>query len=152
VDAVGRGDATAPPRLLGCQAKGAAPIVTGVLLDDPETVATAIRIGRPVRFAEAREAVTRSEGAAVAVSDEEILAAFKRLASEAGVFCEPASAATLAGLIEARRTGLIEEGARVVCVLTGHGLKDPDTAVAQSVVPVRSGAGYADVERAILGA
>jgi threonine synthase len=152
VDAVGRGEATAPPRLLGCQAKGAAPIVTGRLVDEPETVATAIRIGRPVRFAEAREAVTRSEGAAVAVPDDEILAAFRRLASGAGVFCEPASAATLAGLIEARRSGLVEEGARVVCVLTGHGLKDPDTAVAQSVVPVRSGAAYADVERAILGA
>jgi threonine synthase len=103
-----------------------------------------------VRFQEAREAVSESEGAAIAVTDEQILAAFNRLPETEGVFCEPASAASLAGLVRARDEGLVEEGARVVCVLTGHGLKDPDTAVAQTVAPVAVGRGYADVEAAVL--
>ena len=81
----------------------------------------------------------------------EILAAFRRLPESEGVFCEPASAASLAGLVQARAQGLIEDGARVVCILTGHGLKDPDTAVAQTVAPFAAGAGYAAVEAAVLG-
>jgi threonine synthase len=145
-----RGEATRPPHLLACQAAGAAPIVRGAPVDDPETVATAIRIGRPVRFEEARAAITRSEGAALAIPDEDILAAFRRLPAETGVFCEPASASTLAGVIEARRRGIMEEGARVVCVLTGHGLKDPDTAVSQSQAPLRCEASLAAIERAVL--
>ncbi len=123
----------------------------GSFVEHPETVATAIRIGRPVRFQEAKEAVTTSEGAALAVTDDEILAAFRRLPESEGVFCEPASAASLAGLVQARAQGLIEDGARVVCILTGHGLKDPDTAVAQTVAPFAAGAGYAAVEAAVLG-
>jgi threonine synthase len=150
-ESLDRGDATRPPRLLGCQAAGAAPIVHGELVDHPDTVATAIRIGRPVRFREAREAITASEGAAISVTDDEILAAFRRLPATEGVFCEPASAASLAGLVKARAEGLVEDGARVVCILTGHGLKDPDTAVAQSPPPIVAGAGYAAVEAAILG-
>jgi threonine synthase len=149
-DSLQRGDAVTPPRLLGCQAAGAAPLVSGSMVDHPETIATAIRIGRPVRFQEAREAVSESEGAALAVTDEQILAAFNRLPETEGVFCEPASAASLAGLVRARDEGLVEEGARVVCILTGHGLKDPDTAVAQTLAPVAVGAGYQAVEAAVL--
>ncbi len=104
-ESLDRGDASRPPRLLACQAAGAAPIVTGSLVDHPDTIATAIRIGRPVRFTEAREAVTASEGGALAVTDEEILAAFRRLPETEGVFCEPASAASLAGLVKARARG-----------------------------------------------
>ena len=85
------------------------------------------------------------------MTDEQILAAFKRLPETEGVFCEPASAASLAGLVRAREQGLVEEGARVVCILTGHGLKDPDTAVAQTVAPIRSRSGYDAVEAAVLG-
>jgi threonine synthase len=150
-ESLDRGDASHPPRLLACQAAGAAPIVSGSLVDHPDTIATAIRIGRPVRFSEAREAVTASEGGALAVTDDEILAAFRRLPETEGVFCEPASAASLAGLVKARAEGLVEDGARVVCILTGHGLKDPDTAVAQSAAPLVVGAGYDAVEAAILG-
>jgi threonine synthase len=150
-ESLDRGDASRPPRLLGCQAAGAAPIVHGELVDHPDTIATAIRIGRPVRFREAREAITASEGAAISVTDEEILAAFRRLPATEGVFCEPASAASLAGLVKARAEGLVEDGARVVCILTGHGLKDPDTAVSQSPPPIVAGAGYAAIEAAILG-
>ena len=151
MEALERGDAPAPPRLLGCQAAGAAPIVHGQMVDRPQTVATAIRIGRPVRFDEARAALTRSEGRALALEDEQILAAFRRLPVEEGVFCEPASAASFAGLVEARRLGIVEPGALVVCVLTGHGLKDSDTAVAQVDEPLRTSAGYDDIEAAVLG-
>ena len=150
-EALDRGDATRPPALLGCQAAGAAPLVTGAPVERPETVATAIRIGRPVRFEEAREALTRSEGLAVALEDERILAAFRLLPEREGVFCEPASAASVAGLVEAIGRGAVAPGSTVVCVLTGHGLKDPDTAVAQAGEPLRCGAAYEDVEAAILG-
>jgi threonine synthase len=150
-DSLARGEATRPPRLLGCQAAGAAPLVTGTFVDRPETVATAIRIGKPVRYDEAKTAITESEGGAVAVSDEQILVAFRRLPETEGVFCEPASAASLAGLVAARAQGLVEDGARVVCILTGHGLKDPDTAVAQTPPPYAAGRGYEAVEAAVLG-
>jgi threonine synthase len=125
--------------------------VTGSFVERPDTIATAIRIGKPVRYSEARAAVTESEGAALSVTDEQILAAFRRLPETEGVFCEPASAASLAGLIEARTQGLVEDGARVVCILTGHGMKDPDTAVAQTPVPAVAGRDYASVEAAVLG-
>ena len=104
-----------------------------------------------MRFDEARAALTRSEGRALALEDEQILEAFRRLPAEEGIFCEPASAASLAGLVEARRSGLIEPGARVVCILTGHGLKDPETAVAQVEPPQQAGARYEEIEAAILG-
>jgi threonine synthase len=125
------GRATRLPRLLGFQAAGAAPIVQGRVVDKPETVATAIRIGNPASWYGATAAASESGGAIAAVSDEQILDAYRFLASEESVFCEPASAASVAGLL----AGAVPEGSRVVCVLTGHGLKDPDVAISQVEVP-----------------
>ncbi len=121
------------PRMYGFQAAGAAPLVTGAPVAAPETVASAIRIGNPARWEQAMDAMTSSGGAVQAVSDEQILAAYSLLAREEGVFCEPASAASVAGLL-AHGAG---DAQRVACVLTGHGLKDPDTALAQvgGVIP-----------------
>jgi threonine synthase len=135
------------PRMLGFQAEGAAPLVRGAPVAHPETVASAIRIGNPARWEEAMAAMTDSEGAIDMVSDGEILAAYRWLASREGVFCEPASAASVAGLL---RHGA-GAARRVVCVLTGHGLKDPQTALEQSgsVVPCAPELGA--VEQAILG-
>ena len=119
------------PRLYGYQAEGAAPLVRGAPVEQPETVASAIRIGNPARWEDAMDAVTSSRGEVRAVSDEEILEAYEFLGACEGVFCEPASAASVAGLLRHGAEG------RVVCVLTGHGLKDPTTAMAQagSVIP-----------------
>ncbi|MHB8505120.1 MAG: pyridoxal-phosphate dependent enzyme, partial [Acidimicrobiales bacterium] len=125
------GRLTRLPRMLGFQAAGAAPIVLGHPVDSPETVATAIRIGRPASWYGATAAASESGGAIEAVTDEEILAAYRLLATEESVFCEPASAASVAGLL---RHG-VTSGATVVCVLTGHGLKDPDVAIGQIAVP-----------------
>src|ERR671927_249504 len=121
------------PKMLGFQAEGAAPLVLGRRVERPETVASAIRIGNPARWEEAMAAVTQSGGGIEAVSDNEILAAYRLLASREGIFCEPASAASVAGLLKHGARG----ASRVVCVLTGHGLKDPQTALEQSgsVVP-----------------
>jgi len=126
-----RGRISRLPRMLGFQARGAAPIVLGHPVERPETIATAIRIGRPASWHGATAAASESGGAITAVSDEEILAAYRFLAEEESVFCEPASAASVAGLLA---TGA-PPGARVVCVLTGHGLKDPDIAIGQIAVP-----------------
>ena len=119
------------PRLYGFQAEGAAPLVHGAPVEAPETVASAIRIGNPARWEEAMGAFTGSRGQVRAVSDEQILDAYDLLAAREGVFCEPASAASVAGLLANGAEG------RVVCVLTGHGLKDPQTAMnrAASVIP-----------------
>src|SRR5439155_21759784 len=111
------------PRMFGFQAEGAAPLVHGAPVENPETVASAIRIGNPARWEEAMDAVTSSRGEIRAVSDAEILDAYSLLGSREGVFCEPASAASVAGLLKYGASG------RVVCVLTGHGLKDPTTAI-----------------------
>ncbi len=121
------------PRMLGFQAEGAAPLVRGEPVAQPETVASAIRIGNPARWEEAMGAVTGSRGAMRAVSDDEILDAWRLLAQREGVFCEPASAAAVAGLLRHGAQG----AGRIVCVLTGHGLKDPQTALdrAGAVVP-----------------
>ena len=119
------------PRLLGVQAEGAAPIVQGKRVDDPRTVATAIRIGDPASWAGATAASSESGGAIVAVSDTQILEAWRRLASEDSVFCEPASAAGIAGLVQ-EGPGDAEI---VVCVVTGHGLKDPEVAMAHAAPP-----------------
>ena len=134
----------AAPRMHGYQAEGAAPIVEGRPVEAPETVASAIRIGNPARWEEATDAVTASRGEIRAVSDEEILDAYRFIGSREGVFCEPASAASVAGLLRYGAEG------RVVCVLTGHGLKDPDTAIAHagSVVPCEPE--IERVERAVL--
>jgi threonine synthase len=119
------------PRMLGFQAAGAAPLVAGHPIDNPETVATAIRIGRPASWYGATAAAAESGGGIAAVTDDEILAAYRYLAQEESVFCEPASAASVAGLL---KTG-VDPGSTVVCVLTGHGLKDPDIAISQIAVP-----------------
>jgi threonine synthase len=115
------------PRMLGFQAEGAAPLVVGHDVDHPETVATAIRIGRPASKYGALAAAAESGGGIYAVSDDEILGAYRLLASAEGVFCEPASAASVAGLLKVG----VPPGSTAVCVLTGHGLKDPDTAIGQ---------------------
>lgn len=117
------------PKMMGFQAQGAAPIVRGHVVDQPQTVATAIRIGNPASWKLAEQAVEESSGAIRMVTDEEILDAYQALAKEEGVFCEPASAASVAGLTKCSQAGLFPEGATVVCTLTGHGLKDPDIAV-----------------------
>jgi threonine synthase len=126
------GRATRTPAMFGFQAEGAAPIVLGHPVEHPETVATAIRIGNPASWRAAEAAASESGGAILAVSDEEILSAYRFLAGTEAVFCEPASAASVAGLLKAG----VPEGTRtVVCTLTGHGLKDPDRAIAQIAVP-----------------
>lgn len=117
------------PKMMGFQAQGAAPIVRGHVVEQPQTVATAIRIGNPASWKLAVQAVEESSGAIQMVTDEEILDAYQALAKEEGVFCEPASAASVAGLTKCSQAGLFPEGATVVCTLTGHGLKDPDIAV-----------------------
>ncbi len=120
------GRIAARPRMWGFQAAGAAPFVLGHPVDRPETVASAIRIGRPASWDLAWTAVRESGGAFEAVTDEELLAARTLLAQEEGVFVEPSSAAPIAGLLKRSREGRLPDGAVVACVLTGHGLKDPD--------------------------
>ncbi|MEI6736524.1 MAG: threonine synthase [Actinomycetes bacterium] len=126
------GKITKLPKMWGFQAAGSAPIVLGHRVDDPETIATAIRIGNPASWAPALLAVDESHGAIRAVTDEEILSAWAWLAKTEGVFCEPASAATIAGLIKFG----VPANSKVVCVLTGNGLKDPDTAVNSASAPI----------------
>src|SRR3954469_22570916 len=142
----GFGEAGMAPRMLGFQAEGAAPLVRGAPVERPETVASAIRIGNPARWEEAMAAVTQSGGGIEAVSDDEILAAYRLLAAREGIFCEPASAASVAGLLKHGARG----AARVVCVLTGHGLKDPQTALEQSGSVVPCEPSLEAVEQAIL--
>lgn len=117
------------PKMFGFQAAGAAPIVDGHPIDNPQTVATAIRIGNPASWQGATDAVKESEGHIGKVTDEEILAAYKMIARTEGIFVEPACAAPLAGLIKAVQAGQIPEGSLVAATMTGHGLKDPDTAI-----------------------
>jgi threonine synthase len=135
------------PRMLGFQAAGAAPLVAGARVARPETVASAIRIGNPARWEEAMGAFTASRGAVRAVTDAQILAAYRFLAATEGVFCEPASAASVAGLLEHGADG----AQRIACVLTGHGLKDPQTALDQAGAVVPCEPELAAVERAVLG-
>jgi threonine synthase len=130
----GFGESETAPILYGFQAEGAAPLVVGHPIESPETVASAIRIGNPARWEEAMDAVTASRGRIAAVSDEQILDAYRFLASREGVFCEPASAASIAGLIAHGLPAAndVPPPENVVCVLTGHGLKDPDTALGKA--------------------
>jgi threonine synthase len=137
---------SATPRLFGFQAEGAAPLVHGAPVERPETVASAIRIGNPARWEEAMDAFTSSRGQVRAVSDDEILDAYRFLAAGEGVFCEPASAASVAGLLKFGADG----ASRVACVLTGHGLKDPQTALDQADPVVPCDPELADLERAVL--
>ncbi|MBM3673577.1 MAG: threonine synthase [Actinobacteria bacterium] len=125
------GRAGRTPRMLGWQAQGASPIVRGEPVAHPETVATAIRIGNPASWEGALAARDESGGAIGMVSDDEILAAYRELAATEGLFVEPASAASVAGMRKAAASGLVEAGERVVCTVTGHGLKDPQTAIGQ---------------------
>ncbi|ANJ66641.1 threonine synthase [Halothiobacillus diazotrophicus] len=119
------------PKMIGYQAAGSAPFIRGAMVDHPETVATAIRIGHPQSWDRAWKVMSESGGWFAEVTDLEILAAQRMLTQYEGIFCEPASAASLAGLIKDIQAGKIEEGATVVLTLTGNGLKDPDTAIAQ---------------------
>jgi threonine synthase len=135
----------AAPRMYGFQAEGAAPLVRGAPVENPETVASAIRIGNPARWEEAMDAFTSSRGEVRAVSDDEILGAYAFLGEREGVFCEPASAAAVAGLLRYGAEG------RVVCVLTGHGLKDPTTALSSAAPVMPCEPRLEDVERAVLG-
>ena len=142
---------THTPQMFGFQAEGAAPIVQGHIVENPETIASAIRIGNPASWQPAVEARDESGGMIDAVTDEEILAAYKLLARLEGIFCEPASAASVAGLIKCVNNGLIPRDKVVVCVLTGTGLKDPDLANQIADIPLRELSAESDeVERVIL--
>jgi threonine synthase len=137
----------ARPRMFGFQAEGAAPLVRGAPVEHPETVASAIRIGNPARWEQAMDAMTASGGGVAAVSDEQILAAYRLLAAGEGIFCEPASAASVAGLLAHG----VRDCRRVACVLTGHGLKDPDTALSQVGAVMPCAPELAAIEDAVLG-
>jgi threonine synthase len=142
----------AAPILYGFQAEGAAPLVHGEPVAQPETIASAIRIGNPARWEDAMAAFTSSRGRVAAVSDEQILDAYRLLASREGVFCEPASAASVAGILAHGLPAAAdggEEPATIVCVLTGHGLKDPDTALSKAPSVIGCEAELAAVEQAV---
>ncbi len=139
-------EAGTSPRMLGFQAAGAAPLVHGAPVPHPETIASAIRIGNPARWEDAMDAMTSSGGAIRAVTDEQILDAYRILAREEGIFCEPASAASVAGLL----THGAPHVRRVVCVLTGHGLKDPQTALAQAGAVIPCEPEIEAIEQAVL--
>jgi len=123
------------PKMLGFQAAGSAPIVLGHPVKDPHTIATAIKIGNPASWKQAEAARDESGGLIDMVTDDEILAAYKLLAAKEGVFVEPASAASVAGIMKLSKKGYFKKAARIVCILTGHGLKDPDRAIASIEKP-----------------
>ena len=129
------GTATKRPRMFGFQASGAAPLVHGAPVAKPQTIATAIRIGNPASWDLAIAARDESGGVIHSVTDRQILAAYRLLAREEGVFVEPASAASVAGLLQAHEQGLVDAGRKVVCTVTGNGLKDPDWAIAGAPAP-----------------
>ncbi len=135
------------PRMIGFQAAGAAPMVLGRVVEEPHTVATAIRIGNPASWQAALQTIEESVGMVDMVTDEDILTAYALVAAEEGVFCEPASAASVAGVIKMNRAGLLNEGEAIVCTLTGHGLKDADTAISISRQPQTVKATREDVAR-----
>ncbi|MBI5047695.1 MAG: threonine synthase [Deltaproteobacteria bacterium] len=130
-----RGVTDSLPKMMGFEAEGSAPIVRGHPIKNPETIASAIRIGNPSSWENAVKAKDESGGIIDMVSDDEIIYAYKLLARE-GVFCEPASAASLAGVIKMHKKGIFKNGDTIVCTLTGHGLKDPDTAIKSSDKPI----------------
>ena len=136
---------------MGFQAAGAAPIVNDAVVESPETVASAIRIGNPASWNAAKAAVQFSGGRIDSVTDEEILAAYKLMAAKEGVFVEPASAAALAGLIKMVQAGRVEAGSIVTATMTGHGLKDPDTAVANANVEATTVDPNTDAVKAAIG-
>jgi threonine synthase len=129
------GNSTILPRMFGFQAAGAAPIVTGNVVEQPSTIATAIRIGNPASWTKALDARDQSGGLISAVTDRDILNAYRLLAREVGVFVELGSAASVAGLLQQASAGTIPAGAKVVCTVTGHGLKDPEWAISTAPSP-----------------
>ncbi|HNW25573.1 MAG TPA: threonine synthase [Candidatus Gastranaerophilaceae bacterium] len=128
---------TKTPKMMGFEAEGAASIVKGERILKPETIATAIRIGNPASWKQAEDARNESGGVINFVTDDEIIYAYKLIASTEGILAEPASAASVAGVIKAKKLGLIEEGSKIVCILTGNGLKDPDSAIKYSASQVK---------------
>jgi threonine synthase len=128
-------NSTQLPKMFGFQASGAAPIVNGQVVQEPSTIATAIRIGNPASWTKALDARDTSGGLIAAVTDREILSAYRLLAREVGVFVELASAASVAGLLQQSEAGLVPAGSRVVCTVTGHGLKDPEWAISTAPSP-----------------
>lgn len=138
------------PKMVGYQAAGSAPFMRGEMVDDPDTVATAIRIGHPQSWDKAWKVKEESVGWFDECVDEEILKTQKLLAMNEGIFCEPASATSLAGALKDIETGKIPEGSKIVCTLTGHGLKDPDTAIKQSAPVLTVKATRKEVTKAIL--
>jgi threonine synthase len=143
------GLATKRPRMWGFQAEGAAPIVRGHVVEKPETIATAIRIGNPASWEFATQARDESGGLIDMVSDAEILDAYRYLASHEAVFVEPASAASVAGLLKMHAAGKLDAGQKVVCTVTGNGLKDPQWALAEAADPVVISADVLSAARAI---
>jgi len=137
------------PRMMGFQAAGAAPIVLGHVVEKPKTIATAIRIGNPASWAQAVKATQESNGKIDLVTDEEIVEAYRMVAALEGVFCEPASAASVAGIAKMHKAGMFQEGESAVCTLTGHGLKDVDIAIAVSQKPTTIRANMEDVVRVL---
>ena len=125
------------PKMMGFEAEGAAAIVKGERIMNPETIATAIRIGNPASWEKAEKARDESKGIINYVTDEEIIEAYKLIAGNEGILCEPASAASVAGVIKAKKLGLVKEGSKIVCILTGNGLKDPDSAIKYSGTEVK---------------
>jgi threonine synthase len=122
--------------MYGFQASGAAPIVNGAVVPEPQTIATAIRIGNPASWTKALDARDQSGGVIQAVTDRAILSAYRLLARQVGVFVELASAASVAGLLQVAEAGLVPAGSRVVCTVTGHGLKDPEWAISTAPAPI----------------
>lgn len=139
------------PQMLGFQAAGAAPLVLGHEIENPQTIASAIRIGKPARGKEALEAAKESNGFIDMVDDEEIISAYKKIAQNEGYFCEPASAAAIAGLIKSVAKGKIKKGATVVSILTGHGLKDPDTAIKVTDNVIKIKPDFKEAEKVLFG-
>jgi threonine synthase len=144
-----KGKITALPKMLGFQAEGAAPIVRNEIVKNPNTVASAIRIGNPASWKNAIKARDESGGLIEMVSDEEILTAYSAFARMEGIFCEPASAITVAGIKKLAKTGYFRKGDVLVCTLTGHGLKDPATALEVTEKPKVVPAQYKDVVRSL---
>jgi threonine synthase len=144
-----RGKTASLPRMLGFQAAGAAPIVLGHVVEKPRTIATAIRIGNPASWKTAVEAASESKGEINLVTDDEIVEAYRMVAGLEGVFCEPASAASVAGVIKLTKAGYFQGGETVVCTLTGHGLKDADMAMTVSQKPTTIKASLDDVVKVL---
>ena len=147
-----RGKCINLPKMMGFQAQGAAPIVQNKIIKEPETIATAIRIGNPASWKQAIEARDQSAGVIDSVTDTEILEAYKMLAQLEGIFCEPASAAGVAGLIKYLRAGKMEKRIaklRIVCILTGHGLKDPQCALQQISQPIQISPSLTNLKKAL---